>query len=254
MPTIEERDNSKRKLPTDLTTVLKPKPILKKPSHGITPSSSSPALSVIDDNAVGMTSLITGKALNVDDDDSSDTSVPMNIEAVSPQNPITPRKTTSIASAANAAAAAIEAATCNGCPGNHNDDDNEDNSTASRHPTFALTDESSVVSEVTYHGEDIHKEATVIVDDSIVTGDATPEQKKKGDRPKKWVPRRRVFFRRHYACKTIATENIKKEQMEELLNEIYMMRKMDHPYIIRLYEVYQVESKCAFFVLHCDIK
>jgi len=60
---------------------------------------------------------------------------------------------------------------------------------------------------------------------------------------KKWVPRRKIRFQRLYACKTIATEKIKEGKLHELLNEIYMMRKMDHPYIIRLYEVYQVKRK-----------
>jgi serine/threonine protein kinase len=62
---------------------------------------------------------------------------------------------------------------------------------------------------------------------------------------KRWVPKRTIRFQRLYACKTIATEKIKQGQLQELLNEIYMMRKMDHPYIIRLYEVYQVKSKCC---------
>lgn len=60
---------------------------------------------------------------------------------------------------------------------------------------------------------------------------------------KKWVPRRRVYFNRHYACKTIATDKIKKSDMGELMNEIFMMRKIDHPYIIRLYEVYEQNRK-----------
>lgn len=100
------------------------------------------------------------------------------------------------------------------------------------HATFAepeMDDDMSAVSDITNQK------------DSIVTGDIPGDEKKEG--VKKWVPRRRVFFRRHYACKTIATENIKKDQMEELMNEIYMMRKMDHPYIIKLYEVYQVDRK-----------
>lgn len=58
----------------------------------------------------------------------------------------------------------------------------------------------------------------------------------------KWVPTRTIRFQRLYACKTISTGHMQKDQMKELMNEIYMMRKMDHPYIIRLYEVYQEDS------------
>ncbi len=75
------------------------------------------------------------------------------------------------------------------------------------------------------------------------------EQSKDGlenNKNKKWVPRRKIRFQRLYACKTIATEKIKDGQLHEMLNEIYMMRKMDHPYIIRLYEVYQVKRKYVY--------
>jgi serine/threonine protein kinase len=75
---------------------------------------------------------------------------------------------------------------------------------------------------------------------------AVPPEKNRGKKDKRWVPRRKIRFQRLYACKTIATEKIKGEQLKELLNEIYFMRKMDHPYIIRLYEVYQVNSESFF--------
>ena len=65
---------------------------------------------------------------------------------------------------------------------------------------------------------------------------------------KRWVPPRTIRFQRLYACKTITAEKIKKGELQELLNEIYMMRKMDHPYIIRLYEVYQVKSKFLYHI------
>lgn len=68
-------------------------------------------------------------------------------------------------------------------------------------------------------------------------------EKSKEIKDKRWVPRRKIRFQRLYACKTIATEKIKGDQMKDLLNEIYIMRKMDHPYIVRLYEVYQANKK-----------
>lgn len=58
-----------------------------------------------------------------------------------------------------------------------------------------------------------------------------------------FVPRRQVRFQRQYACKTVLTSHIKKGQLEELMNEICIMRALDHPCIIRLYEVYQVKRK-----------
>lgn len=61
--------------------------------------------------------------------------------------------------------------------------------------------------------------------------------------PKRLIPKRVVRFQRHYACKTVITTKVKKDQLDELMNEIYIMRQMDHPYIIRLYEVYQIKRK-----------
>jgi len=109
------------------------------------------------------------------------------------------------------------------------------------HPHFsALTDcfEPSSASETV---DESHTEA-------LITGGGDSGSENDSDRTdqkekKRWVPRRKIRFQRLYACKTIGTEKIDQSQMEELLNEIYMMRKMDHPYIIRLYEVYQVKRK-----------
>ena len=53
----------------------------------------------------------------------------------------------------------------------------------------------------------------------------------------------RLRFQRTYACKTVVTTDIKQKQLTEMMNEIYIMRTLDHPYIIRLYEVYQVKRK-----------
>jgi len=52
----------------------------------------------------------------------------------------------------------------------------------------------------------------------------------------------RLRFQRSYACKTVVTDGIKHKQLTEMMNEIYVMRTLDHPYIIRLYEVYQVKQ------------
>eukprot|EP00560_Eucampia_antarctica_P008246 CAMPEP_0197824004 /NCGR_PEP_ID=MMETSP1437-20131217/1319_1 /TAXON_ID=49252 ORGANISM="Eucampia antarctica, Strain CCMP1452" /NCGR_SAMPLE_ID=MMETSP1437 /ASSEMBLY_ACC=CAM_ASM_001096 /LENGTH=680 /DNA_ID=CAMNT_0043423463 /DNA_START=29 /DNA_END=2071 /DNA_ORIENTATION=- len=52
-----------------------------------------------------------------------------------------------------------------------------------------------------------------------------------------------VRFQRLYACKTVLTSRIKKGQLDALLNEIYIMRTLDHPYILHLHEVYQIRRK-----------
>jgi len=53
----------------------------------------------------------------------------------------------------------------------------------------------------------------------------------------------RLRFQRHYACKTVITGGLKAKQLKKMMNEIYIMRTLDHPYIIRLYEVYQVKER-----------
>lgn len=55
---------------------------------------------------------------------------------------------------------------------------------------------------------------------------------------------RRVYFQRFYACKTVTTSRVKQGAMDEMLNEIYFMRNLDHPYILQLFEVYQVKREC----------
>lgn len=60
---------------------------------------------------------------------------------------------------------------------------------------------------------------------------------------KKKKRRARLRFQRTYACKTVVTAGIKQKQLTEMLKEIYLMRTLDHPYIIRLYEVYQIKEK-----------
>lgn len=52
-----------------------------------------------------------------------------------------------------------------------------------------------------------------------------------------------VHFQRTFAVKTILTSRIQKEQMNELVNEIMVLRKLDHPYVLKLYEVYHVKRK-----------
>eukprot|EP00551_Chaetoceros_affinis_P011130 CAMPEP_0203667244 /NCGR_PEP_ID=MMETSP0090-20130426/4119_1 /ASSEMBLY_ACC=CAM_ASM_001088 /TAXON_ID=426623 /ORGANISM="Chaetoceros affinis, Strain CCMP159" /LENGTH=929 /DNA_ID=CAMNT_0050531357 /DNA_START=665 /DNA_END=3454 /DNA_ORIENTATION=- len=274
-----------RKDPPDLRIVQKPKPILKYPKHGSKPSTpdgnasgtgsgnnstngsgngsdrsghgehsgcdifcntstnNSPD-SVVE--ATGMTALITGKALKFgpdgdgDDSDDDDDSVPMNMNAVAPVSSkiSTPEQLVS---------------SVQGDEQQQQEQQQNQQSVKreeSVHAMFAIPDDGSVVSEVTMGDETSSRHNNDRV--SIVTGDEDPKRTEGGTGPKKWVPRRRVFFRRHYACKTIATNNVKRGDMEELLNEIYMMRKMDHPYIIRLYEVYQVQQKIWLVMDLCD--
>lgn len=52
-----------------------------------------------------------------------------------------------------------------------------------------------------------------------------------------------VHFQRTFAVKTILTSRINKDQLQELVNEIMIMRKLDHPYVLKLYEVYHVKRK-----------
>ncbi|KAL7525471.1 hypothetical protein ACHAXR_001019 [Thalassiosira sp. AJA248-18] len=54
-----------------------------------------------------------------------------------------------------------------------------------------------------------------------------------------------VHFQRTFAVKTILTSRINKDQLQELVNEIMIMRKLDHPYVLKLYEVYHVKRKFA---------
>lgn len=74
---------------------------------------------------------------------------------------------------------------------------------------------------------------------SIVSTESTKGLSKK----KKNSRKARLRFQRTYACKTVETADIKQKQLEEMMKEIYVMRTLDHPYIIRLYEVYQVKRK-----------
>eukprot|EP00584_Thalassiosira_punctigera_P017666 CAMPEP_0172556826 /NCGR_PEP_ID=MMETSP1067-20121228/69247_1 /TAXON_ID=265564 ORGANISM="Thalassiosira punctigera, Strain Tpunct2005C2" /NCGR_SAMPLE_ID=MMETSP1067 /ASSEMBLY_ACC=CAM_ASM_000444 /LENGTH=779 /DNA_ID=CAMNT_0013345729 /DNA_START=78 /DNA_END=2414 /DNA_ORIENTATION=- len=52
-----------------------------------------------------------------------------------------------------------------------------------------------------------------------------------------------VHFQRTFAVKTILTSRVNKDQLQELVNEIMIMRKLDHPFVLKLYEVYHVKRK-----------
>lgn len=54
-----------------------------------------------------------------------------------------------------------------------------------------------------------------------------------------------VHFQRTFAVKTILTSRINKEQVQEMVNEIMIMRKLDHPYVLKLYEVYHVKRESS---------
>jgi len=62
----------------------------------------------------------------------------------------------------------------------------------------------------------------------------------------------RLRFQRQYACKTVLTGGIKAKQLQKMMNEIYIMRSLDHPYIIRLYEVYQIKEKIWMVMDLCN--
>lgn len=48
---------------------------------------------------------------------------------------------------------------------------------------------------------------------------------------------------RCYACKTVKTARLKTADLDEILNEISIMRKLDHPNIIQLFEVYSTKRQ-----------
>jgi len=62
----------------------------------------------------------------------------------------------------------------------------------------------------------------------------------------------RLRFQRHYACKTVITGGIKEKQLKKMMHEIYVLRALDHPYIIRLYEVYQVKERIWMLMDMCS--
>ena len=52
-----------------------------------------------------------------------------------------------------------------------------------------------------------------------------------------------VHDARLFACKTVSTMRMKRGHRKELMNEIEVMRKLDHPYILQLFEVYSTKRK-----------
>ena len=229
---FESGGSNARKSPTK--NAKRPESILKKSTHATPPRNAQGGANSInnslhgsnggDENSTGMTALITGCTgllYDDDDDDDDDEEVPINIGLLSSQDP-TASDTIGEAKFAQS-------------------DEPEHSAVKFAQPDEP--DDSSVMSEVTMNEDHIKTRIVtlpLIGDVGIEIDDA--EQTNKSNN-KKWVPRRRVFFRRHYACKTVATDSMKPSEYEELVNEIYMMRKIDHPYIIRLYEVYSLDRK-----------
>ena len=64
--------------------------------------------------------------------------------------------------------------------------------------------------------------------------------------------KRTIRFAREYGCKTVSTARVKAGLLDELLNEIYVMRTLDHPYILQLHEVYQVKRKVWLITELCS--
>jgi serine/threonine protein kinase len=56
---------------------------------------------------------------------------------------------------------------------------------------------------------------------------------------------------RCYACKTVSTARMKKPDLAELLNEVSIMRKLDHPNILQLFEVYSTKRKIWLITEMC---
>lgn len=53
--------------------------------------------------------------------------------------------------------------------------------------------------------------------------------------------KKKIRFQRQYACKTVLTSHVKKGFVDQLLNEISIMKNLDHPFILQLFEVYHVK-------------
>jgi calcium-dependent protein kinase len=49
------------------------------------------------------------------------------------------------------------------------------------------------------------------------------------------------------AIKEIRKENFKKEQLEEIINEVGTLKTLDHPNILKVYEMYE-DKKCVYIV------
>jgi serine/threonine protein kinase len=58
-----------------------------------------------------------------------------------------------------------------------------------------------------------------------------------------------VHFQRTFAVKTILTSRINRDQVQEMVNEIMIMRKLDHPYVLKLYEVYHVKREFHVYII-----
>jgi calcium-dependent protein kinase len=49
--------------------------------------------------------------------------------------------------------------------------------------------------------------------------------------------------RRKYACKTVNTLSMKDDELIEFMNEIEILRDLDHPNIVQLFEVFKLKRK-----------
>lgn len=57
--------------------------------------------------------------------------------------------------------------------------------------------------------------------------------------------------RRKYACKTINTVRFTDAEIKEFMNEISILRDLDHPNIIQMFEVYKKKRKCWIIMELC---
>eukprot|EP00520_Triparma_pacifica_P020396 CAMPEP_0118637582 /NCGR_PEP_ID=MMETSP0785-20121206/3227_1 /TAXON_ID=91992 /ORGANISM="Bolidomonas pacifica, Strain CCMP 1866" /LENGTH=343 /DNA_ID=CAMNT_0006528773 /DNA_START=238 /DNA_END=1265 /DNA_ORIENTATION=- len=57
---------------------------------------------------------------------------------------------------------------------------------------------------------------------------------------------------RKFACKTVALANMKKEEIEEFENEIEILRDLDHPNIVQLFECFRVKRKMWLVMELCN--
>jgi len=48
---------------------------------------------------------------------------------------------------------------------------------------------------------------------------------------------------RQYACKSVSTVQMNKKEIDEFINEIEILRELDHPNVIKMYEIYYTNQK-----------
>jgi calcium-dependent protein kinase len=75
--------------------------------------------------------------------------------------------------------------------------------------------------------------------------------KKRGSTGKTRRDKKRTVSGQVYALKEIDTAGVKEGYMEELFNEVALLRQLDHPHIVKLYETYFHRRKLSIVIELC---